>query len=281
MSSDSIDRTIAFEASRYGKGDGADYLNLPLNAEEYDEFVALLLAGEKVTPHSFEEPRYFEGCLPIEVMAERGHECLAFGPMKPVGLTDPRTGRRPKAVVQLRAENREKTAYNLVGFQTRLTWPEQRRIFRIIPGLSQAEFLRLGQVHRNTFLEAPKTLAKDLSLIVRPNLFPAGQITGVEGYVESTASGWMAALSAACRLWGKPFVPPPSETALGALYRHLMGEAGQPGAPFQPSNVTFALFPELPPGTPKGERKARRMARAREALSAWISELSELGDLGL
>ena len=276
VAADSIDRSIAFEASRYGKGEGSDYLNLPLSREEYGAFVDALLAGEKVKPHDFEEPRYFEGCLPIEVMAERGRECLAFGPMKPVGLTDPRTGRRPYAVVQLRAENREKTAFNLVGFQTRLTWPEQRRIFRMIPGLAGAEFLRLGQIHRNTFVDAPKALNADMSLRARPWIYLAGQITGVEGYVESTASGLLTALSAASRLAGRDFIPPPPETSLGALCRHLAGDC-LPSADsvFQPSNVTFALFPPLPEGVKKHERKARRTELARQALTGWLEAQKE------
>jgi methylenetetrahydrofolate--tRNA-(uracil-5-)-methyltransferase len=181
VASDSIDMSVAFAQSRYGKGGGADYLNLPMTREEYVAFVNSLRAAEKVVPHDFEEPRYFEGCLPIEVMAERGDEVLAFGPMKPVGLQDPRNGRRPHAVVQLRMEDQSASAYNMVGFQTRLTWPEQKRIFRQIPGLAQAEFLRLGQIHRNTFIDAPRLLAADLSLRAEPRLFFAGQITGVEG----------------------------------------------------------------------------------------------------
>ncbi len=273
VAADSIDRDIAFEASRYGKGEGADYLNLPLDEGEYARFVEALLAGEKVQPHAFEVPRYFEGCLPIETMAERGRDCLAYGPMKPVGLVDPRTGRRPHAVVQLRAENRERSAFNLVGFQTRLTWPEQRRIFRMLPGLANAEFLRLGQVHRNTFIDAPRALRGDLSLKVRPDLFLAGQITGVEGYVESTASGLLSALSVADRLAGRPFVPPPPQTALGALYGHLLGHALPAQATFQPSNITFALFAELPAGVRKHERKARRVEMARAALSDWMARL--------
>ncbi len=271
VAADSVDRSIAFFASRYGKGGGSDYLNLPLDRAEYEGFVAALLAGEKVQARAFEEPRYFEGCLPIEVMAERGRECLAFGPMKPVGLTDPRTGRRPYAVVQLRAEDAAQQSFNLVGFQTRLTWPEQRRIFRMLPGLANAEFLRLGQVHRNTFLESPRLLAPDLSIKSRPDLFFAGQITGVEGYVESAASGFTVGLSAAARAAGQPFVGPPAETALGALYGHVIGGAHPPGHPYQPSNVTFALFP--PPGekVKKNERRAHLVARARASLGAWAA----------
>ncbi len=271
VSADSIDRNIAFFASRYGKG-GADYLNLPLDRAEYEAFIDALLAGEKVAPRPFEEPRYFEGCLPIEIMAERGRESLAFGPMKPVGLTDPRTGRRPHAVLQLRSEDVSGASFNLVGFQTRLTWPEQKRIFRTLPGLAQAEFLRLGQVHRNTFLDAPSLLASDLSVRSRPDLFFAGQITGVEGYVESAASGFTVALSVAERLSGRPFVPPPPQTALGALYGHVTGGAHPKDYPYQPSNVTFALLAPPDQGVRKSERRAFLVARARAALTTWAQQ---------
>src|SRR5438876_667918 len=210
VNGESVDLSVAFAQSRYGKGDGADYLNLPLNREEYEKFVGELLKGEKVKPHEFEEARYFEGCLPIEVMAERGRDVLAFGPMKPVGLQDPRTGARPHAVVQLRREDKAGTAWNLVGFQTRLTWPGQKRIFgSCIPGLQKAEWVRLGQVHRNTFLDAPKVIAPDGTLRARPHVYCAGQITGVEGYVESAASGHIAARHVLARLHGHEFVPPP------------------------------------------------------------------------
>jgi methylenetetrahydrofolate--tRNA-(uracil-5-)-methyltransferase len=272
VAADSIDRDIAFFASRYGKG-GADYLNLPLDRAQYEAFVDALLTGDKVAPRSFEEPRYFEGCLPIEVMAERGRESLAFGPMKPVGLTDPRSGRRPHAVVQLRSEDISGSSFNLVGFQTRLTWPEQKRIFRTLPGLARAEFLRLGQVHRNTFLDAPSLLASDLSVRARPDLFFAGQITGVEGYVESAASGLTVALSVAERLSGRPFVPPPPETALGALYGHVTGGAHPKGYPYQPSNVTFALLAPPGEGVRKHDRRAFLVARARASLAAWAQRI--------
>jgi methylenetetrahydrofolate--tRNA-(uracil-5-)-methyltransferase len=272
VAAESVDAGVAFAASRYGKG-GADYLNLPLDEAQYVAFVEALRAAEKVAPHAFEEPRYFEGCLPIEVMAERGLDVLCHGPMKPVGLEDPRTGRRPHAVVQLRREDVAGTAWNLVGFQTRLTWPEQRRIFReLVPGLQQAEFLRMGQVHRNTFVDAPRVLAADLSLRAVPHLFLAGQITGVEGYVESAASGHTAARAVLDRLAGRPFRPPPAATALGALHRHVTGEAHPPGTPYQPTNVVFALFPALP-GRHRGkeDRKAAYAARARTDLLEWMT----------
>jgi len=274
VSDASIDRTIAYARSRYGKGDGDDYLNLPLDETGYHAFVEALVSAEKVAPHDFEEGRYFEGCLPIEVMAARGPEVLAHGPMKPVGLEDPRTGRRPFAVVQLRKEDVAGTAWNLVGFQTRLTWPEQRRVFRaLLPGLAGAEFLRLGQVHRNTFLEAPRVLAPDLSSRERPHLFFAGQITGVEGYVESAACGLLAARALLDRLAGRPFRPPPAATAMGALHRHLTGEAHPPGYDYQPTNVVFALFPPLAERhRGKAARKDAYAERARKELAPWIDD---------
>jgi methylenetetrahydrofolate--tRNA-(uracil-5-)-methyltransferase len=280
VSGESVDSSIAFAQSRYGKGDGADYLNLPLTREQYETFVDELRAGAKVAPHAFEEARYFEGCLPIEVMAERGRDVLAFGPMKPVGLEDPRTGARPHAVVQLRREDAAGTAWNLVGFQTRLTWPEQKRIFaKCIPGLAAAEWVRLGQVHRNTFLNAPRVIAPDGSLKTRPHVFCAGQITGVEGYVESAASGHVAARRVLARLRGETFAPPPDETALGALLRHVTGEAHPADYDYQPTNVVFALFPPLaeePSGArkarfKKSERKSRLLARARRSLTSWAA----------
>jgi len=269
---ESVDLSVAFAQSRYGKGGGDDYLNLPLNSFEYQRFVEELLRGEKVKPHEFEEARYFEGCLPIEVMAERGQDVLAYGPMKPVGLLDPRTGARPHAVVQLRREDAAGTAWNLVGFQTRLTWPEQKRIFSsCIPGLQNAEWVRLGQVHRNTFLHAPKVIAPEGFLNARPHVYCAGQITGVEGYVESAASGHIAARRVLARLRGTSFVPPPAATAMGALLRHVTGEAHPEGYDYQPTNVVYALFPPLPERHKKTERKARMLARARLELAAWAS----------
>ncbi len=272
VSGDSIDMSIAYARSRYGKGEGDDYLNLPFDEAQYRAFVAALLSGEKVKPHEFEEPRYFDGCLPIEVMAERGPETLAYGPMKPMGLEDPRTGRRPFAVVQLRREDAAGTAWNLVGFQTRLTWPEQRRVFsELIPGLARAEFQRLGQVHRNTFVDAPRVLAPDLSLRERPHLFLAGQLTGVEGYVESAACGLLAARAILDRLAGRAFRPPPAATAIGALHRHLTGEAHPPGYDYQPTNVVYALFPPLD-GRHRGKaaRKEAHAERARKEILPWI-----------
>jgi methylenetetrahydrofolate--tRNA-(uracil-5-)-methyltransferase len=271
VADESVDRAVAFASSRYGKG-GDDYLNLPLDEDQYRAFVEALLSSPRVEPHGDEVPRYFEGCLPIEVMAERGLDVLRYGPMKPVGLTDPRTGRRPHAVVQLRREDLAGTAWNLVGFQTRLTWAEQRRVFRErIPGLAAAEFERLGQVHRNTFVDAPRVMAPDGSLRSRPHLFLAGQITGVEGYVESAASGHFTARALLDRLAGRPHRPPPAATAVGALHRHVTGEAHPPGTPYQPTNVVYALFPALP-GRHRGKeaRKAAHVERARRELQEWI-----------
>ena len=272
VAGDSVDRSIAFAQSRYGKGEGADYLNLPMTRDQYGAFVEALLAGIKVEPHAFEEARYFEGCLPIEIMAERGRDVLAYGPMKPVGLQDPRTGERPHAVVQLRREDRAGTSWNLVGFQTRLTWPEQKRIFSThIPGLRNAEWIRLGQVHRNTFLDAPRTIAKDGSLKARPHVFCAGQITGVEGYVESAASGHLVARTVLARLQGRTFERPPSTCALGALLRHVSGEAHPEGYDYQPTNVVYALFPPLEGRVKKSDKKPRLLARARRDLALWAA----------
>jgi methylenetetrahydrofolate--tRNA-(uracil-5-)-methyltransferase len=240
-----------------------------MTKDEYTRFVTELRAGAKVTPHAFEEPKYFEGCLPIEVMAERGEETLAYGPMKPVGLRDPRTGLQPHAVVQLRMEDRAGTAWNLVGFQTRLTWPEQKRIFALIPGLAKAEWVRMGQIHRNTFLDSPRLLGSDFALKSEPRLFFAGQITGVEGYVESTACGYLAALALHARLSGTAFNPPPATTALGALYRHVTGEAHPEGYRYQPTNVVFALFPPLEGRHKKAEKRVLYSQRAVGDFDGW------------
>jgi len=271
VAADSIDPSKCFAASRYGKGGGDDYLNLPLSRAEYEAFVGELVKGQKLQPHAFEEPKYFEGCLPIEVMAERGVETLAHGPMKPVGL-----GTDAHAVVQLRKEDKAGTAYNLVGFQTRLTWGEQKRIFGMIPALEKAEWIRMGQIHRNTFIDAPRLLARDLSLKSEPRLFFAGQITGVEGYVESAACGFLVALSVHARLTGGTFAPPPSTTAMGALYRHVTGEAHPDGYTYQPTNVVFALFPPLEGRHKKAERRTLYSQRALRDFEAWASGVKGL-----
>ncbi|MCM2264654.1 MAG: methylenetetrahydrofolate--tRNA-(uracil(54)-C(5))-methyltransferase (FADH(2)-oxidizing) TrmFO [Desulfuromonadales bacterium] len=261
VEADSIDHGIVFRASRYGKG-GDDYLNSPLDRDQYLAFVAALLAAEKVAPRDFEKAVHFEGCLPIEELAARGEMTLAFGPMKPVGLRDPRTGREPFAVVQLRQDDTHATLYNLVGFQTKLTWPEQRRIFRTLPGLENARFARLGSMHRNTFLNAPTCLTPTLQLKNEPRLFFAGQMTGVEGYVESAACGFLAGLFAAGHRLGVTIPPPPPTTALGALLTHLSTAAPRG---FQPMNVTYGLFPPLEDR--KRKRADRRLAMAEQALS--------------
>ena len=269
VSADSVDQTIAFRMSRWGKGGGDDYLNLPMNKEQYERFVDELNKGTKVVPHEFEKPKYFEGCLPIEVMAERGTDVLAYGPMKPVGLTDPRTGVRPHAVVQLRQEDIGGTSFNLVGFQTRLTWGEQKRIFAMIPGLANAEWLRMGQIHRNTFIDAPKLLSKDFSLKTEARLFFAGQITGVEGYVESATCGYLVSQAVHARLTQTPFVPPPPTSAMGSLYRHVTGEAHPEGYVYQPTNVIFGLFPPLPGRVKKLDKRTKYAERARADFDAW------------
>jgi len=258
---ESVDMSVAFWASRYAPED-KDYLNCPMNEEEYLAFVRALVAGEKVAPREFEKEMHFEGCLPIEVMAERGEMTLAFGPLKPVGLIDPRTGKQPHAVVQLRAENREKTAMNMVGFQTKLKYGEQKRIFLTIPGLAHAEFLRMGSIHRNTYVLAPEVLTPTLELRARPGTYLAGQISGVEGYLESAATGlWLGLF-----LSGQRELPP-VETALGALLAHLR----TPAKHFQPSNVHFGLMPALNMKAPKKKRKALYAERAREVWKRWIA----------
>ncbi len=270
LEAESIDRSLVFAASRYDKG-GADYLNCPMDRKEYDCFYEALMAGEKVPPEPFEEPRYFEGCMPIEVMAERGRETLLFGPMKPVGLIDPRTDRQPYAVVQLRKENREGAAYNMVGFQTKLTYPSQDKVFRLIPGLGKVEFLRYGSVHRNTFVDGPRVLEKTLQFRQREDLFLAGQITGVEGYVESTAMGWLAGIHAVRMIQGKPLVPPPPATAHGALAEHVTNQSYKE---FQPSNVNWSLFPALPEKV-RSKRERREKMRER-ALGHWEEYLKQV-----
>lgn len=271
VSGDSIDMEIAFRASRYGKGGGDDYINLPMNKEEYYRFIEEVRAGQKLQPHSFEEPKYFEGCLPIEVMVDRGIETLAYGPMKPVGLRDPRTGQEPYAVVQLRMEDKAGTSWNMVGFQTRLTWGEQKRIFSTcIPGLANAEFLRMGQIHRNTFIDSPRLLGRDLALKTEPRIYFAGQITGVEGYVESAACGYLTALAVYAKLTGQEFVPPPATTALGSLYRHVTGEAHPADYDYQPSNVIYGLFPPLQGRMKKADKRVKYAERARADLATWL-----------
>ncbi len=287
ISADSINWSKVFKQSRWGKGGGdADptesngerdataagdeaYVNCPFEKDEYFAFVRAIVEAQKVEPRSFEDVRYFEGCLPIEVMAARGERTLSFGPMKPVGLTDPRTGRRPYAVVQLRPEDQAMTAYNLVGFQTRMTYGEQSRVFRMIPGLEEVEILRFGSVHRNTFVDAPRMLDERMQLRAMPNVFLAGQVTGVEGYVESCAGGLLCAIMLAQSLRGERVTPPPETTALGGIRTHLMRENER----FQPSNITWACIP--PPADTKLRKRERYQAMAERALvdlDAWLGE---------
>lgn len=271
---ESIDFGVAWFQSRYDKagpgGDGADYVNCPLSEEEYHAFVEALLAGAKTEFKDWEKSTpYFEGCLPIEVMAERGRDTLRFGPMKPVGLTDPRTGRRPHAVVQLRQDNALGTLFNIVGFQTKLRHGEQARIFRMIPGLRNAEFARLGGIHRNTFINSPRLLDGRLRLKAMPRLRFAGQVTGVEGYVESAAIGLIAGRFAAADALGREAPPPPPTTALGSLLGHITG--GADARTFQPMNVNFGLFPPLEGKVRKGDRKQALASRALGDLAGWLA----------
>jgi methylenetetrahydrofolate--tRNA-(uracil-5-)-methyltransferase len=270
---DSIDRTVAWKQSRYDKGgpagDGADYLNCPLDKPQYDAFVEGLLAGDKTEFKEWEKNTpYFDGCLPIEVSAARGIESLRFGPMKPVGLRDPRTGKRPHAVVQLRQDNALGTLWNIVGFQTKLKHAEQTRLFRTIPGLERAEFARLGGLHRNTFLNSPRLLDGVLRLKAMPRLRFAGQITGCEGYVESAAIGLLAGRFAATERAGRTPSPPPPTTAMGALLGHIT--KGADATTFQPMNINFGLFPPLDANTRGKERKQALSARALVDFDTWL-----------
>ena len=266
---DSVDDSIAWLQSRWDKGETKDYLNCPMTKDEYLAFHAALMAGEKTEYREWENVPYFEGCMPVEVMAERGVDTLRFGPMKPVGLDDPKTGRWPYAVVQLRQDNASGTLWNMVGFQTKLKHAEQVRIFRTIPGLQNAEFARLGGLHRNTFLRSPELLDPTLRLKSRPNVRFAGQITGCEGYVESAAIGLIAGRFWAAELKGETLTPPPVETALGALVHHITGAAE--AETYQPMNVNFGLFPPIPGKTKKADRKRMYTDRARAKLAEWLA----------
>lgn len=273
VAANSLDMGKLFRASRYGKGSGEDYLNAPLTRKEYERFVAALLAADKVPLKPFEEAiPYFEGCLPIEVMAERGVETLRFGPMKPVGLVDPKTGSTPYAVVQLRQDDLAGEHYNLVGFQTRMTIPAQKEVFRLIPGLEAARFVRFGMVHRNTFICAPKFLTETLELRVLPGVRLAGQITGVEGYVESAATGLLAALFTLAALLGVALPPPPPWTAHGGLIRHLTQRDPRR---FQPANASWGLMTDHPGGLPqdKAQRRRRAVEVALETIVSWRQKL--------
>jgi methylenetetrahydrofolate--tRNA-(uracil-5-)-methyltransferase len=267
VTADSIDRAVAFTASRYGKG-GDDYLNFPLGRDEYYAFVEEVRAAEKVPTRDFERCVYFEGCMPIEELARRGRDTLAFGPMRPVGLVDPRSGRRPFAVAQARQDNREATLYNLVGFQTKMTYTAQRRVLRMIPGLESAEFVRLGSLHRNTFIHSPSVLRPTLQLRASREIFVAGQLVGVEGYVESAATGLLAGVNAARLLYGRPLAVPPPTTALGSLLAYVTEPTRRD---FQPMNANYGLFPGLE-GRARGREKRRLLGdRALREAAAWIS----------
>lgn len=266
VSKESIDMSIAFEASRYDKGD-ADYINCPMNKEEYEKFHFELTHAESADTHSFDKaPNVYEGCMPIEILAKRGEDSIRFGPLKPVGLRDPRTDKRPWAVVQLRKENKEGTLYNLVGFQTNLKFGEQKRVFSLIPGLSNAEFMRYGVMHRNSFINSPKLLSKNLSLKSNPNIFFAGQITGVEGYMESAACGILAAENVIRYLNNKEAISLPNYTMLGALINYITDDTI---VDFQPMGANFGIIPSLPN---RIKDKAERYTKLSERALAWYDE---------
>jgi methylenetetrahydrofolate--tRNA-(uracil-5-)-methyltransferase len=273
VAADSIDKSIAFRAARYDKG-GDDYLNCPLDKEQYEQFYNALIEANSVRLQRFEETRWFEACLPIEELARRGVDTLRFGPMKPVGLRDPRTGREPYAAVQLRQENLMADAYSLVGFQNHLRYGEQARVLRLIPGLQNAEFLQFGQIHRNTYICSPRVLGATMQMRERPNVFFAGQITGVEGYVESVAMGWLAGVNAARLVFGRELVEAPRASATGAL-AHYVSHADTKN--FQPVNITFALLPPLPEPAKRGSRKKRerRQLQVELALKEWDEWLTQ------
>jgi methylenetetrahydrofolate--tRNA-(uracil-5-)-methyltransferase len=279
VDAETLNHECLFAASRYGKGGPDDYLNCPLNEAEYSAFYEALRGAETVQAHEFEDLNYFEACLPIEELARRGYDTLRFGPMKPVGLVDPRTGKQPFAVVQLRAENLRFSSYNLVGFQNHLKFPEQKRILRMIPGLEQAEFLRFGQIHRNTYINAPRLLAADLSLRAAPNILIAGQLCGVEGYVECVATGLLAGVALAHQVAGVGFTPPPRTTALGSLLHYT---AHADPANYQPANISFDLLPPLEdlPRAIARDRRARRAQQCERALAdleLWLRGLCPPG----
>lgn len=271
VTAESLDYDKVFAASRYGRGE-ADYLNCPFNKEEYEAFHAALIAAERAPLHDFDgDLTVYEGCMPIEVMAARGADTIRFGPLRPVGLRDPRTGHRPWAAVQLRAENTARTLYNLVGFQTNLKWGEQKRVFSMIPGLEHAEFVRYGVMHRNTFLESPKVLTKQQFLKEHPNVFFAGQITGFEGYMESAACGLLAARNIYARLEGRQLPPPPVDTMCGALIQYLTTENKH----FQPMGANMGILPPLPAESRPRDKRLRYMAVAERAVASFQQWLDE------
>ncbi|MBA3658733.1 MAG: methylenetetrahydrofolate--tRNA-(uracil(54)-C(5))-methyltransferase (FADH(2)-oxidizing) TrmFO [Gemmatimonadales bacterium] len=270
LAAESLDHERLYALSRYGKGDGDDYLNAPMDRATYEAFIDALVAADQHHGHEFDAVPFFEGCLPVEEMARRGRETLRFGPMKPVGLPDPRTGRAPHAVVQLRREDRAGQMWNLVGFQTRLRVPEQRRVFSTIPGLADAEFLRWGSIHRNSYLNSPATLGPGLTARDDERLFFAGQLTGVEGYTESLGTGLLAGINLARCLEGKPPTIPPPTTMLGGLYRYLR-EADP--RHFQPMNANFGLLDPIEGRLKKDQRKAAQVERAQREFTAWMAGL--------
>lgn len=267
---DSLNMSVIYQKSRWEDGPG-DYLNCPMNKEQYLNFIHEIGNGQYVPLKDFEDAKYFEGCLPIEVMQARGEDTLRYGPMKPVGLTNPHTGEEPYAVIQLRMENKQGTLYNMVGFQTKLTYPEQKRIFRMIPGMENAEFARLGSIHRNTFICAPELLFKTLQTQKEQNLFIAGQLSGVEGYVESIAMGLLAGINAAKLAFGQPLTIPPSHTGFGALISHLTATEAKH---FQPSNINFGLFPAWEKKVPKKFRGERRAENSALVMEEWLKEVN-------
>ena len=267
---DSVDMDSAYFASRYDKGT-PDYINCPMTKEEYQAFWAELVKAEEAEVHGFEDSGVFEGCMPVEVMARRGEDTLRFGPLKPRGLVDPKTGREPYAVVQLRRDNADGTIYNLVGFQTHLKWGEQKRVFSMIPGLENAEFVRYGVMHRNTFLDAPRVLSAQLCLKAHPNVFFAGQITGFEGYMESAACGLLAARNLYARLEGRQLPPPPADTMCGALVQYLTTENKN----FQPMGANMGILPPLPAETRPRDKRLRYMAQAERAVASFQQWLEE------
>jgi methylenetetrahydrofolate--tRNA-(uracil-5-)-methyltransferase len=266
VASDSVDMNVAFMASRYGKG-GDDYINCPMTEAQYEAFVAAVVAAEKIELHPFEKPVYFEGCMPIEELARRGPMTLAFGPMRPVGLSEPRSGHRPFAVVQLRQDDAEARLYNMVGFQTKMTYPDQRRVLRMIPGLENAEFVRLGSIHRNTFVDSPRLLRPTLQLKTRDDLFLSGQMVGVEGYVESAAAGLLAGINAANLVMNRELVVPPPETAMGSLIAYITDITRRD---FQPMNANYGLMPDLKIRARGREKKIQMGIRALSAIDDWI-----------
>lgn len=278
VEADSIDMSRVYMAARYGKGT-ADYINCPFTKEEYDRFYDALIAAESVEEHDWEKLNYFEGCLPIEEIARRGRDTLRFGPMKPVGLDDPRTGKWPYAVVQLRQENLRADSYNLVGFQNHLKYGDQARVLRLIPGLQNARFLRYGQIHRNTYINAPTLLAEGLNLKQHPNVFLSGQISGVEGYTESIATGMLAGINVVRIAQGQAAVPPPRETALGSLVHYICHAEAKN---FQPANITFDLLPQLGEATRRRirDKKLRHKMvceKALEKLASWLQQAEAAG----